>query len=170
MFWTVVKMAPLSVAIYPFCALLAWLMTLIAWLLSPMIAGISMATGKKDVSGPLSYFYTHNASLDGGVEQKVDGYDPAAKGFRLWWQRVCWICRNPAYKFCAHVLGFKGMTGNQDIVWSSGQAYPDPDFLYVIKSPSGRLFFGYRGKRCWIGWNYTTYGGYHQLKSKPFSF
>lgn len=167
MFRKVFKLAPASVIFYPLLMLLSWI---VAWViavpLSPLVATISMITGRKDVGGPLSYLYTHNASLDGGIEQKVEGYEADAKGFRLWWQRVRWICRNPAYKFNAYVLGFSG--DGASVIFRQGVEYPDFALWTVVQSASGRRFFGYRGKSCWFGWNYTTYGGYHQLKSKPF--
>jgi hypothetical protein len=161
MFWKIFKQAPVSMITYPLYALVSWTVTLLSFALSPLIAGISMVTGKKDVGGPLSYFYTHNASLDGGVEQGVKGYDKDATGLSLFWQRVCWICRNPGYKFGSHVLGFKGEGSKvlfNDGVWS------------IVQSPKGNKYFGYRDPKKWLGWSYKTYAGYHQLKSKPYSF
>lgn len=160
------RKAPLSVVIYPWLALLSWVVTLLAWILSPLIAGISVVKGTNNVGGFLSYFYTHNASLDGGVEQEVDGYDKDAKGLKLFWQRTCWVCRNPSYKFNAYILGFSG--DGAKLIWEEGSRKAPYGYAYVVQSPKGWKFFGYRGKRSWIGWNYRTYGGRHQLKSKPF--
>jgi hypothetical protein len=75
MFWKIIRLAPFSVAVYPFLMPISWLVTLTAWALSPVIAGISMVTGKNEV-GLFSLLYTHDASLDGGIEQSIDGYDP----------------------------------------------------------------------------------------------
>lgn len=168
MFFKVFKLAPLSMITYPFYLLLSWIATLLAFILSPLIAAISVITGKNQVSGFLSYFYTHDASLDGGIEQGKDGYDPNAKGVKLWWQRVSWICRNPAYKFVAHVLGFKDE--GSELIFEHGEAWPNSDYWTVVRSPRGYNYFGYRGKKCWFGWNYMSYGGYHQVKSKPYKF
>ncbi|KWV59579.1 hypothetical protein AS026_28435 [Rhizobium altiplani] len=77
--WKVFRLAPFSVAIYPFLAPISWLVTPTELALPPVIAGISMATGKNEVRF-FSLLYTHDASLDGGIKQAIDGYDPNAEG------------------------------------------------------------------------------------------
>lgn len=168
MFWKVARRAPVSVAVYPFAFLLSWLMVGVAYGLSWLVALISVVRGTKDVGGPLSYLYTHNASLDGGVEQGVSGYLPNLTGFRLWWQRTCWVCRNPAYKFNAYILGFDDE--GAVVIFDNGIIHRNKPFgyWYVVEAKGGRRFFGYRGERAWIGWNYREYGGRHQIKCKPF--
>jgi hypothetical protein len=165
MFRQVFKLAPRSVLVYPFLCLCAWFMTLVAWVLSPIIAGISMATGKNVVPW-LGWLYTHDASLDGGIEQTKDGYDPAAKGFKLWWQRVCWVCRNPAYGFVAGPLGFSAEASA--LIFESGSPYPPVKHWTVIELKGGRRIFGYRNGGKWFGWKHTPIAGRYQLKSKPF--
>jgi hypothetical protein len=167
MFWTVAKLAPMSVAIYPFAALMSWLMKLVAWFMSPVIATVSMITGKNEVGGWLAYLYTHDASLDGGVEAGLPGYEASATGFRLWWQRVRWVCRNPAYRFNAYVLGFAAE--GSVLIFEAGDQWPNFRYWTVMRSAGGWHFFGYRGKNDrWFGWNYMAYAGRHQIKSKPF--
>lgn len=168
MFWKVFRLAPVSVAVYPIAFVLAKIAVLFAYALSPLIAGISIATGKNEVGGLLSYLYTHNASLDGGVEQGVEGYRDGLTGFSLWWQRVCWICRNPAYKFAAYVLGFS--TDGATVIFDNGLIHRTAPYGYwsVVQSAGGWKWFGYRGRNCWYGWNYREYGGRHQVKGKPF--
>ena len=165
MFWKVFRLAPFSVAVYPFGALLSWLVTLLAWVLSPLIAGISMATGSNQVSW-LGWFYTHDASLDGGIENHIDGYDQNAKGFRLWWQRVSWICRNPGYRFNAYVLGYSAEA--PVLIFESGTAWPAVSYWTVIELKGGRRIFGYRSGSRWFGWKHEPIAGRHQLKSRPF--
>jgi hypothetical protein len=65
-------------------------------------------------------------------------------------------------------MGFSG--DGAEVIYRSGSEYPDFDLWTVVKSKNGWKFFGYRNNRTWIGWNYTTYGGRHQIKIKPFSF
>lgn len=167
MFLEVFKLAPTSFIIFPFCVIASWMMKGLACLLSPLIAGISMTTGKNEVGGILAYFYTHDASLDGGIDGGFPGYDPQAKGLKLWWQRIRWICRNPAYRFNAHILGFDAATSK--IIFEHGvQDWPNFNYWTVIESKGGWRFFGWRGDRdLWFGWNYIPYGGRHQLKAKP---
>jgi len=165
MFLQVFRLAPVSVAVYPFLVPIAWLMTLASYVLSPIIAGISMATGKNVVPS-LGWLYTHDASLDGGIEQSKDGYDSAATGWKLWWQRICWICRNPAYGFVAGPLGFS--SEGSTLILESGKPYPPVSYWTVNQLKSGRRIFGYRSGSRWCGWKYTPIAGRHQLKSKPF--
>jgi len=165
MFWKIIRLAPLSCAVYPLFALEAWIATLLAWVLSPLIAGVSMATGRNEVR-LFWLFYTHDASLDGGIEQGKDGYDPNAQGLKLWWQRVCWICRNPAYGFCAYIVGCSA--DGSVIILERGSAYPPDHHLVVIELQSGFRIFGYRDGRRWFGWKHTPIAGRHQLKAKPF--
>jgi hypothetical protein len=165
MLWTVFRLAPLSVAIYPFLAPISWLMTLASYAMSPVIAGISMATGSNQVPW-LGWFYTHDASLDGGIEQGKDGYDPAATGFKLWWQRVSWICRNPGYRFNAYVLGYSAEASI--LFFESGAGYPPVKHWTIVELKTGRRIFGYRNGSRWFGWKAEGIGGRHQLKSKPF--
>jgi hypothetical protein len=165
MLWKVFRLAPVSVAVYPLLVPISWLMTLLSYVMSPIIAGISMATGSNQVPW-LGWFYTHDASLDGGIEQSKDGYDPAAKGLKLWWQRVCWVCRNPAYGFVAGPLGFSAEASA--LIFETGSPYPPVKHWTVIELKGGRRIFGYRNGGKWFGWKHTPIAGRHQLKSKPF--
>jgi len=162
-----IKLAPWSFIIYPLGFVAAGIMTILTWVLMCwIIATISMITGSNQVLW-LRWFYTHDASLDGGIEQNKEGYDPNAKGFKLWWQRVRWICRNPAYRFNAYVLGFAAE--GSVLIFEAGDQWPNFRYWTVMRSAGGWHFFGYRGKNDrWFGWNYMAYAGRHQIKSKPF--
>ncbi|WP_445974361.1 DUF7338 family protein [Rhizobium bangladeshense] len=54
-----------------------------------------------------SRFSTLDADLDGGIGQGVRGYRADITGWRLWWQRTCWICRNPAHGWQSELLGMQ---------------------------------------------------------------
>lgn len=160
------KLAPWSFVIYPLGFIASWVMTFLTWgLMCWIIATISMMTGSNQVKW-LGWFYTHDASLDGGIEQGKDGYDHNAKGFKLWWQRVCWCCRNPAYGFVAGPLGFDAE--GFKIIFESGTAYPPERHWTVVELKSGFRIFGYRNGRMWLGWKNQDIAGRIQLKSKPF--
>ncbi|WP_245456611.1 DUF7338 family protein [Rhizobium hidalgonense] len=66
----------------------------LAYVLSPFLAAWSMKNGPV-LPGRWRWFSTLNADLDGYIPQRVSGFDPAAKGFKLWWQRTRWTWRNP---------------------------------------------------------------------------
>ena len=160
------NLAPWSFAIYPLGFIAAGVMTILTWgLMCWIIATISMITGSNQVTW-LRWFYTHDASLDGGIEQGKDGYDPNAKGFKLWWQHVCWICRNPAYGFVAGPLGFNAE--GSAIIFQSGEPYPPVKHWVIIELKSGFRIFSYRHKSMWYGWKPEGIANRHQLKSKPF--
>lgn len=165
MFWKILRLAPFSVAAYPFLMPISWLVTLTAWALSPVISGISMVTGKNEVRF-FSLLYTHDASLDGGIEQSIDGYDPNATGFKLWWQRVCWICRNPGGRFNGFILGYP--SDSSTMILESGVGYPPVHHWTVVQLKSGRRIFGYRHKGRWFGWKTEAIAGRYLLKAKPF--
>lgn len=160
------KLAPCSFLIYPLGFIASWVMTFLTWaVMCWVIATISTITVRNVVPW-LGWFYTHDASLDGGIEQNKDGYDPNAKGFKLWWQRVCWICRNPAYGFVAGPLGFSA--DGFKIILESGKAYPPVKHWTVVELKSGFRIFGYRNGGTWCGWKNQDIAGRIQLKSKPF--
>lgn len=151
---------------------------LLTYLLGPALSAYSVWRGIDVLPYPLNLLHTHDNTLDGGQKQ---GYRVGATGFELWWQRTCWIWRNPGYGFDAHVLGFphKGYR----VVVESG-AVPDfslPSAFYSnrMQAAEGREYFTYRRNiplwsgyyiKVWIGWNYMAYGGErHQIKTHFFS-
>src|SRR6478752_8245827 len=78
--------------------------TVTAYLLSPFLAGLSMITGPI-LPGFLRYWSTVDDDIDGGQHQQPKQYPSGVHGMALWWQRTCWICRNPAQGWQARVLG-----------------------------------------------------------------
>lgn len=173
MFWTVFKKAWLSMLIFPFLFVLTWIVgTLGSYLLSPLIATYSVVNDTNTPGGILRWWYTHDNTLDGGWDERIDGYkDPITLSpLKLLWQRMKWICRNPGYGFKAMVMGFEH-TPNVALIFEDGIPYPEKDgYWYVIRSDGGWNFFGYRGPKVWFGWNYLNYGGWHQLKVRPWRF
>jgi hypothetical protein len=92
------------------------------------------------LSMPWRLFSTLNATLDGGIEQNVEGFDPNAKGLKLWYQRCRWTWRNPCNGFQSEVFGLKD--------------YKDG---FTIKKDFD-LFDGWALK-LWLGWNNDYRGG-----------
>jgi hypothetical protein len=121
------------------------LFVLLSYILSPILAALSFVFGAK-LPVPLQWFGTIDDDLDGGFHQHIEGYDSGAKGFSLWWQRTCWVCRNPAHGWQSIVLGFKGenkgFTFKRDIVLTDS---------YYLK--------------LWLGWSNRSYDGtyFHYL-------
>lgn len=167
----------IAFAKYPFLAVLLLLVKLLAIILSPILSLWSVIKNINVLPYPFNLLHTHDNDLDGGQDQ---GYEIGVTGFKLWWQRTCWISRNPAYGFAAEILGFKkeGATLAYEskpvdtITWlKNGDSY-----FCVMVDEKGRYFFCYRvlwgfkklGFRTWFGWNNKAYGGvYHQLKATP---
>jgi hypothetical protein len=134
-----------------------------AYILSPLLAAISMLTGTT-LPGVLQWFSTMDDTLDGGQHQHPELYPSGVKGFALWWQRCCWICRNPAHGWGTRLLGFP--TAGLTFV-SVGPR------MTVMKSASGSTYFSFRidsPRKLWIGWNPKAYDGkFHQYEFQPFT-
>lgn len=155
-------------------AFASMLVNLAAYVLSPSLAAYSVWRGIDVLPYPLNLLHTHDNTLDGGQKQ---GYEIGVTGWKLWWQRTCWIWRNPGYGFDAYVLGFDH--AGYRVLRESG---PVPDFSQpsafysnVMMAANGRRYFTWRRNiplfggcflKVWIGWNYMAYGGVkHQIKT-----
>lgn len=179
--WQIVKLAPKNVLLYPFYAILSWTMTLLTWALSPVLSAWSVIADINVLPYPFNLFHTHDNTLDGG--QKALGWEKGVTGFKLWWQRVKWLCRNPGYGFNAYIIGFKAE--GSKIIWSVSIGDRKFDkggsviYAVVMEDAKGDRYWSYRrdydlpGKffcKQWFGWHYYPYDKiHHQLKSLPFS-
>lgn len=158
--------------------IIAQLLTIICYIISPLLAAWSVLANIDVLPWPFSLFHTHDNTLDGGQKQ---GYEIGVTGWKLWWQRTRWICRNPIYGFNAYIFGFDH--DGYRVLRESG-AVPDfskPSAYYsnVMEDAGGRRYFTYRRNiplfggrfiKVWVGWNYVAYGGIkHQLKTHFFS-
>ena len=133
-------------------AILNWAFTLLCYFPLNFIAPL-FADEKGWLPKWLSWIGTFDASLDAGWK---DGYfSKGTKPWSLWWARVRWLMRNPAYGFDYQVLGipFKKEDWKKRFFWGSwGDAF-------VAKSSSGHFnftcnIFGQRFKLGWKAWNY----------------
>ena len=131
-------------------AIPAIVLVVLAFLLSPALAGASVLFGVKTLPGFLQWFSTVDDTLDGGQRQHPDKYPAGVSGVRLWWQRTCWICRNPAQGFQAMLFGYPSHD-----VWETGPA--------VIK--------GTPGGAPWKQWRrYRYYSSTHLRDADLFSY
>ncbi|MGG7535361.1 DUF7338 family protein [Rhizobium sp. 12,4] len=139
-------------------------LVLLAYLLSPLLAAISLLTGPK-LPGVLQWFSTLDADLDGGVRQGVKGYRSGLSGWRLWWQRTCWICRNPAHGWQSRLLGMPAFGTIIARQWIS----EDPkQQVYIMQTAAGVRFFCFKRDqpiggsfylKLWFGWVNKAYDG-----------
>lgn len=111
------------------------LLVLSSYALSPLLAALSLVTGPQ-LPGFLQWFSTTDADLDGGIAQNVAGYKTGLKGFALWWQRTCWICRNPAHGWQAEVLGMS----TAELV-TIEQAHDGKNHWFLFRNGKGQRFF-----------------------------
>ncbi|MGO6684180.1 DUF7338 family protein [Rhizobium leguminosarum] len=110
-----------------------------AYVLSPLLAAWSMKHGPV-LPGRWRWFSTLNADLDGYIPQHVEGFDPAAKGFKHWWQRTRWTWRNPCNGWQSEALGVEDIAS-----------------VFTVKCDLP-LAFGFYLK-VWLGWNPIKRGG-----------
>ncbi|NEI48638.1 hypothetical protein GR217_13115 [Rhizobium leguminosarum] len=155
--------------IWPVARYLAYLpvnlaFVLAAYLLSPLLAALSLMTGPR-LPGALQWFSTLDANLDGGVSQRVNGYRAGLSGWRLWWQRTCWICRNPAHGWQSELLG---MPAAGSTLIKGVLSYDPNQQLYLMETAKGVRFFCWKRDqplfggiylKLWFGWVNKSYDG-----------
>lgn len=141
-----------------------------SWFLSPFLALYSVIAGRSVLPSLLQNFSTLDDNLDGGQHQQPDIYPAGVTGRKLWWQRTCWICRNPAQGWQARVLGYKDVgrtiTGSSDLS-SANWDLPGAMYWETVQAANGKKYFCYRknigfGKKYfkfWIGWHYQAKNG-----------
>ncbi|RXT18774.1 hypothetical protein B5P46_28195 [Rhizobium leguminosarum] len=137
---------------------------LLSYLLSPALAALSLLTGPR-LPGILQWFSTLDADLDGGISQRVKGYEPDLTGWDLWWQRTCWICRNPAHGWQSELLGMPAFGTIIAQQWIS----EDPkQQIYLMQTARGVRFFCFKRDqplfggfylKLWFGWVNKSYDG-----------
>ncbi|MGO6982786.1 DUF7338 family protein [Rhizobium leguminosarum] len=137
---------------------------LLAWLLSPLLAALAVFTGPK-LPGFLQWFSTTDADLDGGIVQNVAGYKRGLKGLQLWWQRTCWICRNPAHGWQSELLG---MPAAGSIIVRQVISETPKNQWYIMETAKGVRFFCFKRDqplfggfylKLWFGWVNKSYDG-----------
>lgn len=149
---------------------------LLAYLLSPFLAAYSVIRGVSVLPGFLQWFSTIDDTLDGGQHQHPEIYKAGVTGFALWWQRTCWIARNPAHGFGGHVLGF---ADEGSFIVSQTRVVDAPYFTErtVMRDASRNTYFSYRADKklfggfylkVWFGWSPKPLAGYHQFEFQPF--
>lgn len=139
-------------------------LVILAWLLSPLLAAMSVFTGPR-LPGFLQWFSTTDADLDGGIVQNVAGYKCGLKGLQLWWQRTCWICRNPAHGWQSELLG---MPAAGSIIVRQAISETPKNQWYVMETAKGVRFFCWKRDqplfggyylKIWLGWVNKAYDG-----------
>lgn len=155
-------------------AVLMGLLILLAWVLSPLLAGLSILFGLKRLPFGLQWFSTVDDTLDGGQRQHPDKYPAGVRGASLWWQRTCWICRNPAQGFGVYAFGYSMSSSYTESEVAEGDLT-----IKIFILGDGRRIFSYQrnvplwGKtylKLWFGWARKTNILRYSLKVVPFSF
>lgn len=155
-------------------------LVVLAWLLSPILAGASVLFGVKRLPLGLQWFSTVDDTLDGGQKQHPDKYPAGVGGASLWWQRTCWICRNPAQGFGVKLFGYSMNSSYMENETTTGRAGEAPfTCLRIYILGNGRRIFSYQrniplgGKRylkLWFGWAKKTNILRYSMKVVPISF
>ena len=143
----------------------ATVMYIVTYLLSPFLAAYSVIAGVNVLPGYLSWFHTDDDDLDGGQHQL--GWPSDVNIFRLWYQRMTWICRNPAFGFDREWFGFHYDTIEEIHRTTIGQWDSNDksslEFVVLQRQDGAKVFslrwqWFYANKtffRTWIGWNHT---------------
>lgn len=139
-------------------------LVLLSFVLAPLLSAVSLISGPR-LPGILQWFSTLDADLDGGIGQGVKGYRSDLAGWRLWWQRACWICRNPAHGWQSRLLGMPAFGTIVAQQWIS----EDPkQQIYLMQTAAGVRFFCFKRDqplfdgfylKIWLGWVNEAYDG-----------
>lgn len=143
---------------------------ILAYVLSPILAGISVIFNFNKYPFPINLLHTIDDDLDGGQHQLH--WETNVSKFKLWLQRMYWIVRNPSAGFDSIAIGLK-------------QSETTINVLYDIK-PNGRTtkrkailihngirYFEIKNSIVWnenhytywwFGWNSSPHGGYCKYK------
>lgn len=151
-------------------------MIFVTYALAPFLSLYSVLADKKNLPMPFYLLQTHDNDLDGG--QSELGWKVTDNKFKLWYQRMAWLMRNPAYGWSAMVCGVKAE--DYDLVKTSDSFINEEtkerlEFTIFQHKTKNRKRFGIRWHpvwskhfyvKYWIGWNHYAYGGvYHQIKT-----
>lgn len=137
----------------------------LAYLLSPLLAGASVIFDSNPLPGRWQWFSTLDADLDGGIGQGVKGYKADLSGWRLWWQRTCWICRNPAHGWQSELLG---MPAAGAVILEQQIGEQPKRQWYLMETANGVRFFCFKRDqplvggwylKIWLGWVNKPYDG-----------
>ena len=132
-------------------------MNFVAIFLSPVVAAWSVIA-RDPAPRIFAWLYTHDDDLDGNHPL----YLPVPTNpIKLWWNRTCWICRNPSYGFAAYVLGLKI---DEVTVETTQVGNGWTDTFYKNGKVVG---FGYRRILSkwdiWLGWARPSHDGKHYM-------
>lgn len=153
-----------SVFLYIFYFPINLFFVLLSYILSPFLAALSLLTGPR-LPGVLQWFSTLDADLDGGIAQGVNGYQAGLSGWRLWWQRTCWICRNPAHGLQSELLG---ITAHNTVIYQQWLQDEPKQQFYIMETVKGFRFFCFKRDqplfggyyiKLWLGWSNKSYDG-----------
>jgi len=141
---------------YVFYTVIQLLFTALAMILTPVIALFTQSDG--NLPAYLKWFQTFDATVDEGWKNGYFGtFLTPPTGFKLYWFRMLWLWRNPAYGFCYYLLGENFDPENWVITkWVK----TDTVSYFIAKSKDGKLFnVSYGGpkgsyKLGWKAWNY----------------
>lgn len=142
--------------LYPIIAVASILLSVATWVLSPLLALTANAQG--DLPSWLYWFQTFDNTLDAGWKVQgnygtylINGSVPT--GITLWWYRVCWLCRNPAYGFDYWPFGvsFDATRWTVRVSNATWWIATGPNGMFCIK------YLGTTGVGLKLGWKVWAY-------------
>lgn len=141
---------------YCISAPISILLTLLTWVLSPILAlpiFIVIENNRQWLMKPVRWFQTHDTAID---EYWLDNYFKSNSIFKnktqkdfienKWYQyigRMFWLCRNPAYGFAHYIFGWESNGKNTDTIiikkgnWDS----PESNIKLVLRDNPDSIIF-----------------------------
>jgi hypothetical protein len=140
--------------IYLVMTALQLVVTLAVYPLAPAIAALCRADGT--LPAWLAWAGTFDATLDAGWQGGYFAHSEATPtGLSLWWFRVRWLWRNPAYSFCYYSLGIPFDPAQWKVLHYSVSG-TDTTFI----ATNGRYFnieLGWSWLQLKVGWKAMNY-------------
>lgn len=144
---------------YGISVILSLLATLLTWVLCIPLACLV----KKDGNLPYwcYWFQTFDNTCDAGWKVQgsygtylQDGIEPT--GITLWWYRLLWLCRNPAYGFDYYPFGIPWDKDDWTVIkWSSQDANPN---FYYARSKQGYFSWTYSNNHIQLKFGWKSWG------------
>lgn len=141
--------------------------TVVTWVLSPVLAALVKSDG--NLPNWLYWFQTFDNTCDAGWKVQgnygtylQDGTVPT--GITLWWYRLLWLCRNPAYGWDYWPLGIAWDKDEWTVIKYSSQD-ANPNFYYA-RSSQGYFSWTYSNDHIQLKFGWKSWGLFDRATGK----
>lgn len=125
------------------CTISSWTLQIVALILSPLLSALSVYQHADHLPRRLYWFDTLDNTLDGDVGL-YPNFPASGWGWRRWWRRVMWLCRNCAYGFSQTVIAAQLYTDHVVKTYGDAKIENKPDgksgwLVCVVRGADGKV-------------------------------